>query len=188
MQIKVTIKGEGSVNGDGQYQIGDTATITSIPDSGMKFGYFQRGEQKIYSTNYTIKIESEDDIEVIAYFYMTMRDYLTADFEYAIKDSALSKIASKRGFRLSDDSNDPGKVTEKQKALAEADILITICNSPSTIQGRSEKAGNWSETEGSRTLSINDKKRLEDRAKSIYAEWGEVQSLGVTVRISRKRW
>lgn len=185
MQIIVTIKGEGSVSGEGQYHIGDTATLTAVPSDGMKFGYFLLGDKKIYGENYTVRITEEEDVEIEAYFYMTMREFLTADFEYSIKPASLSKIASKRGFRLSDDSNE---VTEKQKALSEADILITICNSPSMIQGKTSKAGNWSQSEGSKTLSINDKKRLEDRAKSIYAEWGESQSLGVTVTMNRKRW
>lgn len=196
MLININIIGEGTVTGGGEYRKGDTATLSAIPLEGMQFGYFTRyseveGEVKkenSYNPILTLTIDEEIDIDFDAYFYMDMRTYLTADYEFDIKNTALVKIAGIRKFKLSDDSNDPDKVTDKQKDLATADLLMIVCNTPSMIQGKSEKAGNWSETQGSRTLSITDKKEMRDRANLLYDNWGKKPKKGITAELSKAFW
>lgn len=193
MQININIIGEGTVTGGGEYLLGDTITLSAIPMEGIKFGYFIRylhgegyvNQKKTYIPILTFEIDEESDISFDAYFYMDMRSFLTSDYEFDIKDSALVKTASNRQFRLSDDSN---TVSERQKDLATADLLIIVCNTPSMIQGKTEKAGNWSETQGSRTLSITDKKDMRDRANMLYSKWGEKANIGVTATIKRIFW
>lgn len=193
MFININIIGEGTVTGEGEYHVGDTANLSAVPLEGMHFGHYARYgivedkeiEEVITDPNLTILIESDTDIDMDAYFYMDMRTFLTADYEFDIKSTALVKVANNRAFKLSDDSNE---VSEKQRDLATADLLIIVTNTPSMIQGKTEKAGNWSETQGSRTLSITDKKDMRDRANALYAKWGESVNKGVTATLKRVIW
>lgn len=192
MLININIIGEGTVTGAGEYHVGDTASLSAAPLEGMQFGHYTRyriveGEESEEITNdpyLTILIEDDTDIDMDAYFYMDMRTYLTADYEFDIKHTALVKVASNR-FKLSDDSN---KVDEEYRDLATADLLMIVANTPSMIQGKTEKAGNWSETQGSRTLSITDKKDMRDRANALYDKWGKRPSKGVTATLKRVIW
>ena len=124
-------------------------------------------------------------MKVEAYFYMSMREYMKAQIDYELKNTSYISVAQKWGFRLSDDSRE---TSEMKKDLAYADLLLIVCTAPSTIQGKTKKAGNWSITDTSKTISINDKKRLEQRAKDLYAKWGLNLDVGTDVEITRLRW
>ena len=138
-----------------------------------------------YTIQVTPQITAKGNMKVEAYFYMSMREYLKAQIDYELKNTSYISVAQKWGFRLSDDSRE---TSEMKKDLAYADLLLIVCTAPSTIQGKTKKAGNWSITDTSKTISINDKKRLEQRAKDLYAKWGLNLDVGTDVEITRLRW
>ena len=138
-----------------------------------------------YTIQVTPQITAKGNMKVEAYFYMSMREYLKAQIDYELKNTSYISVAQKWGFRLSDDSRE---TSDMKKDLAYADLLLIVCTAPSTIQGKTKKAGNWSITDTSKTISINDKKRLEQRAKDLYAKWGLNLDVGTDVEITRLRW
>lgn len=198
MKVIIDINGEGTAKGAGEYFIGDTLTLQAIPEESVEFGYWLIADNetlkpedrlKVSDNPYTIQvtpqITAKGNMKVEAYFYMSMREYLKAQIDYELKNTSYISVAQKWGFRLSDDSR---KTSEMKKDLAYADLLLIVCTAPSTIQGKTKKAGNWSITDTSKTISINDKKRLEQRAKDLYAKWGLNLDVGTDVEITRLRW
>lgn len=198
MKVIIDINGEGTAKGAGEYFIGDTLTLQAIPEESVEFGYWLIADNetlkpedrlKVSDNPYTIQvtpqITAKGNMKVEAYFYMSMREYLKAQIDYELKNTSYISVAQKWGFRLSDDSRE---TPEMKKDLAYADLLLIVCTAPSTIQGKTKKAGNWSITDTSKTISINDKKRLEQRAKDLYAKWGLNLDVGTDVEITRLRW
>ena len=198
MKVIIDINGEGTAKGAGEYFIGDTLTLQAIPEESVEFGYWLIADNetlkpedrlKVSDNPFTIQvtpqITAKGNMKVEAYFYMSMREYLKAQIDYELKNTSYIIVAQKWGFRLSDDSREQ---SEMKKDLAYADLLLIVCTAPSTIQGKTKKAGNWSITDTSKTISINDKKRLEQRAKDLYAKWGLNLDVGTDVEITRLRW
>lgn len=198
MKVIIDINGEGTAKGAGEYFIGDTLTLQAIPEESVEFGYWLIADNetlkpedrlKVSDNPFTIQvtpqITAKGNMKVEAYFYMSMREYLKAQIDYELKNTSYISVARKWGFRLSDDSRE---TSEMKKDLAYADLLLIVCTAPSTIQGKTKKAGNWSITDTSKTISINDKKRLEQRAKDLYAKWGLNLDVGTDVEITRLRW
>ena len=198
MKVIIDINGEGTAKGAGEYFIGDTLTLQAIPEESVEFGYWLIADNetlkpedrlKVLDNPFTIQvtpqITAKGNMKVEAYFYMSMREYLKAQIDYELKNTSYIIVAQKWGFRLSDDSRE---TAEMKKDLAYADLLLIVCTAPSTIQGKTKKAGNWSITDTSKTISINDKKRLEQRAKDLYAKWGLNLDVGTDVEITRLRW
>jgi hypothetical protein len=198
MKVIIDINGEGTAKGAGEYFIGDTLTLQAIPEESVEFGYWLIADNetlkpedrlKVSDNPFTIQvtpqITANGNMKVEAYFYMSMREYLKAQIDYELKNTSYISVAQKWGFRLSDDSRE---TSEMKKDLAYADLLLIVCTAPSTIQGKTKKAGNWSITDTSKTISINDKKRLEQRAKDLYAKWGLNLDVGTDVEITRLRW
>lgn len=198
MKVIIDINGEGTAKGAGEYFIGDTLTLQAIPEESVEFGYWLIADNetlkpedrlKVSDNPFTIQvtpqITAKGNMKVEAYFYMSMREHLKAQIDYELKNTSYISVAQKWGFRLSDDSRE---TSEMKKDLAYADLLLIVCTAPSTIQGKTKKAGNWSITDTSKTISINDKKRLEQRAKDLYAKWGLNLDVGTDVEITRLRW
>ena len=198
MKVIIDINGEGTAKGAGEYFIGDTLTLQAIPEESVEFGYWLIADNetlkpedrlKVSDNPFTIQvtpqITAKGNMKVEAYFYMSMREYLKAQIDYELKNTSYISVVQKWGFRLSDDSRE---TSEMKKDLAYADLLLIVCTAPSTIQGKTKKAGNWSITDTSKTISINDKKRLEQRAKDLYAKWGLNLDVGTDVEITRLRW
>ena len=198
MKVIIDINGEGTAKGAGEYFLGDTLTLQAIPEESVEFGYWLIADNetlkpedrlKVSDNPFTIQvtpqITAKGNMKVEAYFYMSMREYLKAQIDYELKNTSYISVAQKWGFRWSDDSRE---TSEMKKDLAYADLLLIVCTAPSTIQGKTKKAGNWSITDTSKTISINDKKRLEQRAKDLYAKWGLNLDVGTDVEITRLRW
>lgn len=198
MKVIVNINGEGTATGAGEYFIGDTLTLKAIPEESVEFGYWLISDNETLSDEHrkkvtdnpyilpiTPEITAKGNMKVEAYFYMSMREYLKAQIDYELKMPSYISVAQKWGFRLSDDSRE---ISDMKKDLSYADLLLIVCTAPSTIQGKTKKAGNWSITDSSKTISINDKKRLEQRAKELYARWGLTLDVGTNIEITRLRW
>lgn len=198
MKVIVDINGEGYATGAGEYFIGDTLTLQATPDESTVFGYWLLSDAEtltnddrkiVYDNPCIIPITAYETakkfIRAEAYFYMTMEEYLKSLIDYELKHTAYVGVAQKWGFRLVADSRE---VPDMQKELAYADLLLIICTAPSTIQGKTKKAGNWTITDSSKTISINDKKRLEQRAKELYAKWGLSLDVGTDIEFDRIRW
>lgn len=179
MYLKINITGFGEVFGEGTYRVGDVANLEATTDGLLSFGYFRvesldyEGDSnpnpKIYSPKYSILIEKDEDMFVEAYFYMTMEEYLRATFDFDISQNVLVKIALDHKYNLADDSN---TISEKDKDLSIADLLFVMCNTPSTYMGATEKAGEFSKTQASKTLTSSDKIRMYNQAVGLYEKWG----------------
>lgn len=170
MEIRFNIQGEGKVAIEGTVVSGSSVTLNAIPSEPMRFGYYLIGDKKITRPIYVYAINGNEDVEIGVKFYMSMEDWLKAHFEYEIKRSTLMVAASSNGFSLDDDES---VVSLKAKELAQADILYAICTSPSTIQGRTKKVGDWSETAETRGLTATDKRDMRAQANYLRSKWGE---------------
>ena len=178
MEIRFNIQGEGKVEVEGNIRKGNSVTLHATPVEPMRFGYYQIGDMKIMQPIYVYQITSDEDVEIIANFYLPMEEYLKALFDYDIKKSTLLVAASNHKFSLYDDEQ---TVSQEKKDLAQSDILYAICTSPSTIQGRSEKVGDWQSTAETRGLTATDKKDMRSLANYLREKWGKKQVQTTTI-------
>lgn len=193
MKIHLSKSGEGKISGGGTYNIGDTVTLLAEPRESVTFGYWLEGiepepgefDKRIKHTDnpYIFTVETNEDKYILAYLYQTMYDYLQSLIEFELPERSFVTVANRYEFSLDDDSN---YVEQRDKDLALADLLLVLTTSPSTIQGKTEKAGNWSITDTSTTISITDKQRLEKRAYALYKRWGIDYNLDIPARIFRR--
>ncbi len=182
MIITINIKGEGTVNGGGEYEAGTTATITATPVNGYTFKYFKTKEGETKTNPLVIEIKGDTtDLIIEAVFYVTIEDYLRGQVDFEISDAALTAIKLDRGVKFSQDVTE---LDAKTKDLCYADVLMWATTTASTIQGEKDSDNGWSHQASSKTLSINDKKRLEERAIQIYKRYNDTKANITTNTIS----
>ena len=169
MNVLVNIEGQGTVGGEGSYKEGDPVELLANPGDGWKFKYFQLADGKKESSPYVF-IASSVDVVIKAIFYVSVEDYLRGKVDFDIPDGALNSIFIDRGIKCGEDV---AHVEKKILDLCYADILMWATTTSSTVQGARESDNGWAHQDESKTLSVNDKKRLEERALSIYRDYGD---------------
>lgn len=187
MLVAIDIKGEGTVTGGGVYQAGETATLTATPISGYRFKYFLIGDNPVKDNPLKIEItDSTPDIAVTGVFYVSIEDYLRGRVDFDIPDSVFVPIQMDRGVSH---GQDVSELDSRTVELCYADLLMWATTTASMIQGESESDNGWSHQAQSKTLSINDKKRLEDRAIQIYRQYNDPKSLtGISTTRLKPIW
>lgn len=165
MALEINIKGEGQVD---KVVVDNTATLTAIAESSWTFKNYTIGSDTVTINPYSFILTGTD--EVLATFYVTIEDYLRGLVAFDVPDSALNSI---RVFRSIARGADIEELSQRQKDLAYADLLMWASSNPSSYTGSKQSDGGWSQTEASRTLTVTDKRRFEDQARSIYKQYGD---------------
>ncbi|PXV62374.1 hypothetical protein CLV62_12063 [Dysgonomonas alginatilytica] len=163
MKSTVHISGEGKTE---KVIDENSITLTAIPDVGWTFKHFVNGESTFTDNPYTL--ESTEDVEITAAFYVTIEDYLIGLVGFDVNEIALNSI---RVFREIEKNSDVSELSMKDKELLYADLLMWAASSPTSYTGSKDSDGGWTHTEAGKTISVTDKKRFENTAKSIYKKY-----------------
>lgn len=163
----------GAVSGLGEYHPGATIVLSAVPSEGWLFKQFIIDGLVLKSNPYEFIAESHD-INIECDFYVSVEDYLRGSVEFDLPDRALNVIRIDRGIPPSVDVNDVDPIILE---LCYADVLMWITTTPSTVQGAKDSDNGWSHQEESKTLSVNDKRRLENRASAIYRKYNDSKGL-----------
>lgn len=163
MTISIDIKGEGKVD---KVVDGNVTTLTAIPDGSWAFKCFLIGDAEVTENPHTLTLS--ENILVTATFYVAIEDYLKGLVGFDVTESALNSI---RIFREIEKNSDVSKLSMKEKELLYADLLMWAASSPTSYTGSKDSDGGWTHTEAGKTISVTDKKRFENTAKSIYKKY-----------------
>ena len=175
MYLTINIKGRGTVEGGGEHPQGSIITLTALPDVGWDFKKFDIDGSEVTANPFSFPAGIDNKV-IAAKFYVTIEGYLRGLVDFDVPDSALNSIMFDRGISMGDDASD---IDKRTRDLCYADVLMWGTTTASTIQGESESDNGWSHTATSRTLSINDKRRLEERAMSIYNKYSDAKGENV---------
>lgn len=100
----------------------------------------------------------------------TVGDYLFGCVNFAVPEEAVEHLSFERGTGMETALPD---VDTRTKELLKADLYIWICMGAGRTNNVTDSDNGWSHSEGGYTLSDNDKERMLNYAKSIYARYDE---------------
>lgn len=163
MNVSIRIEGHGKV----EKELTDcSVTLTAIPDESWAFKYFVYGGEKICANPCTLEVS--EDLLLTVVFYVPIEDYLRGLVGFDVTEPALNSI---RIFRNVTKGCDVAELSDREKELLYADLLMWGASSPTSYTGSRESDGGWMRTEAGKTISVTDKKRFENTAKSIYKKY-----------------
>lgn len=164
MAIQIDIKGEGRVE---KLEDNNSVILTALPSDAWSFKYFSiSGVQK---TDNPIEVDKTiEDIEVI--FYVSIEDYLKGMVGFDVPASTINSIRINREIAK---GADVAELSDKDKDLAYADLLMWASTNPSSYTGSKQSDGGWTQTEASKTLNASDKKSFRSMAMDIYKRYGD---------------
>lgn len=163
MNFSIDIKGEGKVE---KVVDENSTTLTAIPDESWTFKYFIVDDETITDNPHTLKIEEGTTIQAV--FYVAIEEYLKGLVGFDVTEQALNSI---RMYRNIEKYTDVSELTIRDKELLYADLLMWAASSPTSYTGSKDSDGGWTHTEAGKTISVTDKKRFENSAKSIYKKY-----------------
>ena len=164
MAIQIDIKGEGRVE---KLEDNNRVILTALPSDAWSFKYFSiSGVQK---TGNPIEVDKTiEDVEVI--FYVSIEDYLKGMVGFDVPASTINSIRINREITK---GSDVVELSDKDKDLAYADLLMWASTNPSSYTGSKQSDGGWTQTEASKTLNASDKKSFRSMAMDIYKRYGD---------------
>lgn len=164
MAIQIDIKGEGRVE---KLEDNNRVILTALPSDAWSFKYFSiSGVQK---TDNPIEVDKTiEDVEVI--FYVSIEDYLKGMVGFDVPASTINSIRINREITK---GSDVAELSDKDKDLAYADLLMWASTNPSSYTGSKQSDGGWTQTEASKTLNASDKKSFRSMAMDIYKRYGD---------------
>ena len=164
MAIQIDIKGEGRVE---KLEDNNSVILTALPSDAWSFKYFSiSGVQK---TDNPIEVDKTiEDVEVI--FYVSIEDYLKGMVGFDVPTSTINSIRINREITK---GSDVAELSDKDKDLAYADLLMWASTNPSSYTGSKQSDGGWTQTEASKTLNASDKKSFRSMAMDIYKRYGD---------------
>lgn len=164
MAIQIDIKGEGRVE---KLEDNNRVILTALPSDAWSFKYFSiSGVQK---TDNPIEVDKTiEDVEVI--FYVSIEDYLKGMVGFDVPASTINSIRINREITK---GSDVVELSDKDKDLAYADLLMWASTNPSSYTGSKQSDGGWTQTEASKTLNASDKKSFRSMAMDIYKRYGD---------------
>lgn len=207
MNLTIDKKGKGEVD---KVVDGESTTLTATPNEGWLFRHFvikysvdvieylrlQENTElypslKLYQVvdQYFVElttidnpftIDNPDDKHIVAVFYQSIESYLKGKAGFEITDEALDSIFIDRNI---DSYSDVHDLTQKEKDLLYADVLMWGSTLPSSYTGEKESDGGWSHTSSSKTLLKSDKERFAELAKDIYAKYNDPRKSKAKIRI-----
>lgn len=164
MAIQIDIKGEGRVE---KLEDNNRVILTALPSDAWSFKYFSiSGVQK---TDNPIEVDKTiEDVEAI--FYVAIEDYLKGMVGFDVPTSTINSIRINREITK---GSDVAELSDKDKDLAYADLLMWASTNPSSYTGSKQSDGGWTQTEASKTLNASDKKSFRSMAMDIYKRYGD---------------
>ena len=104
----------------------------------------------------------------------TVKDYLFDQVNFDVPEGAVKSILKKRN--VEETLVYPDECNDIKVGLLKADLLKWICLGPTKKGAVSDSDNGWSHSEGSYTLSKEDKKLLMNEANALYEENDEPES------------
>ena len=164
MTIQIDIKGEGRVE---KLEDNKNIILTALPFDAWSFKHFII--DGVEETNNPLKVDkTTEGIEAI--FYVAIEDYLKGMVGFEITASTLNAIHINREIAK---GADVAELSNKDKDLAYADLLMWASTNPSSYTGSKQSDGGWTQTEASKTLNASDKKSFRSMAMDIYKRYGD---------------
>lgn len=94
-------------------------------------------------------------------------EYMSGLTVFVLDKSVLKAVALERGVL----DKGAGDLSQKERDLLRADILMRVYNGPGTIASFSRQHGQFSTTTGQQT--INNRQALLDSAAALYRKWDD---------------
>ena len=167
MELSISISsGRGTVKGQGEYESGDTITLSAQPLGIQSFSKFVFSDDgRVVTENpYSFKA-GHYNIAVRAYFYIFMSTYLKNRVAFPVSDDVVESILYGRGINPDADVD---SISEDLKSLCYADLLMWGITLPSSSGGKKESDFGWSSQEETRTITDLDKRNMRKIAMDIY--------------------
>ena len=165
MRLLVNIVGDGVVTGAGEYLLGEIASLVAKPAPPSNFSHWEDG-----STNdLRSLVAGEDDITVTAYFVLTIEDYLRGRVRFEVTDENLASVRLAVNIPYQADVT---TLSERDRDVAYARLLIQATTMPSVIRGDEIRQGNRAFKQGGSTLLTTDRDRLRAEADEILRRYG----------------
>lgn len=101
---------------------------------------------------------------------VAIEDYLKGMVGFEVTTSTLNSIRINREIAK---GADVAELSNKDKDLAYADLLMWASTNPSSYTGSKQSDGGWTQTEASKTLNASDKKSFRSMAMDIYKRYGD---------------
>lgn len=180
MIVSINIQGAGTVTGGGEYTSGDIVSLEAIPSLNMKFKQYVIDGVTVQDNPYSFAA-GDSDITVYTTFFLPIQNWLKSKTQYPVSDEEILSILSGRGISYDSDTND---VTQKQKDLAYADLLMLIVTSPS-YGAEEDQMGNWKHK--GKSITMTGKSQLLSMANAIYSKYGEISGNNRVIDITN-RW
>lgn len=165
MNLTVKIQGQGQVTGAGEYPSGAEIVVEAKP---APLSNFKKWDDGSASPKKTI-IASDDDVALIATFFMTFEDYLRSRVKFEVTDSDLAFIREQLGIPY---LSDVAELSEMQKEVGYAYLLLQAATMPSETRGDKIKQGNRAYEKGSTTFLTTDRLQMRKIAEDILAKYG----------------
>ena len=164
--MKVTVytspDGYGNVTGDGEFDSGDTVTLTATSSfTNWPFIYYLIDGVKEYANPYAFTA-SDVDVIVTAIYDFKLFDYLKNTTGKTLDDGEIISVITNRTLSVALLNED---ATLQQRELCYADCLKIIITSPDSI---STKRENWRESS-----SYTSKNEMINIMNGIYSKYGE---------------
>lgn len=164
MAIQIDIKGEGRVE---KLEDNGKIILTALPSDAWSFKHFIIDEVA-KTDNPVVVSKTTNTVEAI--FYVAIEDYLKGMVGFDVAEPTLNSIRINRNIKK---GSDISELSEKDKDLAYADLLMWASTNPSSYTGSKSSDGGWTQTEASKTLTVSDKKSFRDMAMDIYKRYGD---------------
>ncbi len=115
---------------------------------------------------------------------MTVGDYIKGKVAFEVSEEALNVILFDRGTEA---DADVSSLTDRQKELIYADLLMYGWSKPSSTGGEKKAHGGFSHTTKSESFNYRDK--WYQMAQAIYKKWGDPGYVNLpAIKDASKKW
>lgn len=112
---------------------------------------------------------------------MLLKDYLTSMVSFQVPDATISCILELRGATTATEFSSSDLKTAE---LSLADVLMYGATLPSSKSGAKDADGGWSHSEGSVSISDNDKAGFRSRSLALYSKYGEKFASNIGIKLT----
>lgn len=114
--------------------------------------------------------------------WYSITDWLSGMVDFSVPDKTLKAILFNRGI---DSSDNAGSVSERDRQLCYADLLMWLATSSQTSSGTLDSDGGWQHQESAK--NVTDRNGIRAKALAIYKKYGDPAADDVKVNKIRMR-
>lgn len=112
-------------------------------------------------------------------------DYMSGLTGFLFDKAVLESIALERGVLEVENYTD---LTERDRDLLKADMFYTAYLSPTTTASMNHSHGSYSKSDGSQTISTQDKERIYNIFMALYRKWDDPKAEEIANNVGTLQW